>query len=106
MSVLRLTWYKVLPLYMLGAVLGYLVFSAVLSIGSGSSMFDPLWLYIVLVTAFLSPLSMLVWGFLSLTAWLLDRKLGPYAMFVPLVAGAVMGPLTLYILVRGLLVYP
>ncbi|GBF09434.1 hypothetical protein apy_11590 [Aeropyrum pernix] len=97
MSVLRLTWYKVLPLYMLGAVLGYLVFSG---------GFDPLWLYIALRMAFLFPLSMLVWGFLSLTAWLLDRKLGPYAMFVPLVAGAVMGPLTLYILARGLLVYP
>ncbi|WP_156315845.1 hypothetical protein [Aeropyrum camini] len=40
--------------------------------------------------ALLLPPSMLVWGFLSLVSWFLDRKLGPLALLVPVLAGGIV----------------
>ncbi|WP_148706346.1 hypothetical protein [Aeropyrum camini] len=86
MGLLRLTWYNTPILYVLGTALAFFLLDL-----RDLSLSPDLEFYIFIVElALLLPPSMLVWGFLSLVSWFLDRKLGPLALLVPVLAGGIV----------------
>ncbi|BAF34823.1 hypothetical protein APE_2242a [Aeropyrum pernix K1] len=87
MRLLRLTWYSTPILYVLGAALTFIL----LDLRDLSLTIDPGFYILVVEMALLLPPSLLVWGLLSLVSWLLDRKLGPWALLVPVLAGGTLG---------------